>query len=144
MAAPVKAAPNWTRELIGIPFRDHGRDRAGVDCWGLAVLAYADALGIELPSYAGEYASADERREIAAIVAREAASPLWRAVDLTAAEPLDILMFRHGRFDAHAALFVAPGLMLHMQEEDCSKIARFDSGMWAPRLTGVYRWRGRT
>ena len=40
--------------LIGLPFRFGGRAVPdGLDCWGVVLVLYRDAFGIELPSYAG-------------------------------------------------------------------------------------------
>ncbi|MER8786322.1 C40 family peptidase [Mesorhizobium sp. M0983] len=129
----------WTQAFIGLPFADKGRDWSGCDCWGFVRLVHAEHAGNDLPSYAG--LGAAERREIAGIVAREAQSALWLKVETPQA--LDILWFRRGRLDAHCGLYLRPGLMMHMVEEDCSKIERFDDGSpWQHRLTGVYRWRG--
>lgn len=135
-----KSSISWAAAFVGIPFLDKGRDFDGCDCWGLVRLVHAKHGGNHLPSYAGLYTDAAERKEIAAIVAREAVSPLWEPV--TEPRQLDILMFRRGRLDAHAAIFLQPGLMLHMVEEDCAKIEPFNSGFWSTRLTGTYRWRG--
>ena len=32
------------REFIGIPFKLHGRDMNGIDCWGLDILIYKKDL----------------------------------------------------------------------------------------------------
>lgn len=131
----------WTQAFIGLPFADKGRDWTGCDCWGFVRLVHAEHAGNELPSYAGLYPSSAEQREVAAIVAREAQSPLWLKIETP--QPLDILWFRRGRLDAHCGLYLRPSLMMHMVEQDCSKIERFDDGSpWAEKLTGIYRWRG--
>ena len=129
----------WVERFIGIPYADKGRSRAGCDCWGLMALVYREYLGVELPSYEEQYLNSAERKEIAAIVAREAKSALWMPV--IAPRELDILWFRRGRYDAHAALWLKKGLMLHMREEEASKVERFDVPEWESRVTGVYRWR---
>ncbi len=43
--------PLWAGRYIGLPFMTHGRDRSGLDCWGLARLVMAEQLGRALPSY---------------------------------------------------------------------------------------------
>lgn len=129
---------DWVENYIGLPYLDKGRSRDGLDCWGLVWLVYRDHLGIDLPSYDDEYINSAEQKEIAAIVAREAASALWTRV--TEPRALDIIWFRRGRLDAHAALWLKPGLMLHMREEDASKAERFDVPEWQSRVTGIYRW----
>lgn len=131
---------HWSARYVGIPYVDRGRSRAGADCWGLACLAVAGETGIVLPSYDGAYQSADERAEIATVVAREAASPVWRKIDPSAAGPFDVVFFRQGRDDSHAGVVTEPGEMLHMVEDDAAKIERYDAGRWSTRLTGVYRF----
>ena len=41
----------WTNTYIEIPFMAHGRDKNGLDCWGLIWLTYKEQRGIILPSY---------------------------------------------------------------------------------------------
>jgi hypothetical protein len=105
--------------------------------WGLVVLVYRECLGVELPQYLG-YGSVDEHAEIAALIAGAEASPLWRPVPGVPA-PFDVAVFRRGRWDSHLGLIVQPGLMLHMEGEDCAKLVRIDTGRWASRLRGVFR-----
>ena len=141
---------HWSAPFIGLPYRDKGRSRAGVDCWGVPCLVYREHLGVaDFPSYADRYASDSEKREISAVVAGEAESPIWRPlpgrllpreVEL---EPFDILFFRRGRFDSHAGVVIDGRNMLHMSTEAlASTVERFDTGRWPGTFAGAYRWRG--
>lgn len=38
------------QDLVGIPFKNGGRDSKGYDCWGLVMKVYR-RMGIELPDY---------------------------------------------------------------------------------------------
>ena len=46
----MSALSEAARAYIGVPFRHRGRSRAGLDCAGLVVAAYA-ALGVALPDF---------------------------------------------------------------------------------------------
>lgn len=130
---------HWSVPFVGIPYLDKGRSLAGVDCWGLVHLVFTRHLGIaDFPSYADRYVSDDERAEIAAIVAGEAELPIWSRVG-DAPQPFDILFFRRGRWDSHAALIVDGQRMLHTSAAaGQSVIERFDNG----RRPAVYRYAG--
>jgi hypothetical protein len=39
----------WTAAYVGLPYRRLGRDRSGVDCWGLARLPLVEFKGLALP-----------------------------------------------------------------------------------------------
>ncbi|MCW1934126.1 C40 family peptidase [Pararhodobacter zhoushanensis] len=129
---------SWSDRFLGIPFADLGRTRAGCDCWGLACVIYRHELRITLPDYLGGYASADEHREIAALIAGETAAPLWQPVTGPAA-PFDIAVFRRGRFATHVGVVIRPGLMIHMAGEDQSKVERYAEGPWHSRFAGHFR-----
>ena len=39
--------PSWAGAYVGIPYRDHGADRSGCDCWGLVRLVYRERARID-------------------------------------------------------------------------------------------------
>ncbi len=41
-------------QYCGLPYKRMGRDRAGLDCWGLVRLVLLEQLGRELPRYDGD------------------------------------------------------------------------------------------
>jgi len=44
---------HWTRNYVGLPYCPGGRDRGGIDCWGLVRLFYQEELDIPLPELPG-------------------------------------------------------------------------------------------
>ncbi|MBT9382232.1 C40 family peptidase [Pseudooceanicola sp. CBS1P-1] len=128
---------SWSNGYIGLPWGEFGRSRSGADCWGLACIIYQEELGIRLPEYLG-YSSAEERGEIAALVSGATSSPLWLPVEGPAIA-FDIVVFRRGRLASHVGIVVRHGLMIHMDGEDCAKLADYTGGAWKHRLTGHYR-----
>lgn len=46
---------HWSTSYIGLPYVDGGRERSGLDCWGLIRLAYLELDGIALPLLPGHY-----------------------------------------------------------------------------------------
>lgn len=128
---------HWPNRFVGLPQLDHGRDRAGCDCWGLARIVYQEELGVSLPDYLG-YTSVEEHGEIAALIDGAQQLPMWVPVTGT---PLafDLAVFRRGRLSTHIGIVVRRGLMLHMAGEDGAKLERYDGGAWRHRLTGHWR-----
>lgn len=131
---------DWAAPYVGIPDIAKGRTRAGIDCWGLAMLVYREVKGIDLPDYAAEYLDDRDHAEIGAIARREKVAARWRMV----AEPkeFDLLLFSVARHDSHVGIHVGAGQMLHVVKGDYAKIGRFDAAPWAGRLVGAYRWVG--
>lgn len=127
---------SWSATYVGLPYLDHGRDRRGVDCWGLARLVYRDELGIDLPSYTGLYASAEELSEVHAALADDQARSPWRKVD--EAEPFDLFELRCGAFHTHVGVAVNASLMLHVHAGGSVCIERL-APRWSSRIAGIYR-----
>jgi len=151
--------PAWARQYVGLPYRDFGRDRSGVDCWGGARLVAREQFGLEVPSYVGAYAgvgcgptlaAAAERRALAALIAGEAAAgwrALWRrasGVPFAAAGeiPGDFLLMRQGGVPCHVGIVIAPGWMLHVERGLDMALDEYRRPHRAPSLEGVYRYGG--
>lgn len=128
---------SWSDSFIGIPYIEFGRDRNGCDCWGLTCAVYREVLTIELPDYLG-YGSVDEHSEVAALIEGAVTSPLWSKVD-GSAQPFDVAVFRRGTLSTHVGVVIQPGLMIHMEGEDCAKVVDYRIGRWKNRFIGHYR-----
>lgn len=128
---------SWAGAYLGLRQADHGRDRDGVDCWGLVRLVYADELGIDLPSYTEVCPDLAERAELGALITGERDRGPWREV--TRPEPFDVLLFRIGPHATHVAVAVDHRDMLHVHGHSESCIVSI-SDRWRKRLVGVYRY----
>ena len=129
---------NALERFVGIPYRDHGRDFDGVDCWGLVDLFHARALNCRLPDYSGLYRSAGDKAHAALCFALGAQA--WeRRTDPPCYG--DVLLFRFGPFACHSALALGDGRFLHCLVGRHSCIESESSLIWAKRREGIYRWR---
>lgn len=92
--ALVDAARSW----LGTPYRYGGEDRKGVDCSGLVLKVYKDALGIPLPRNSSEQ--------------REYCTP----TSLGSLIPGDLIFFATGKNKSkvsHVGIFVGNNQMIH-------------------------------
>lgn len=131
---------HWSADYIGLPFADRGRDRSGVDCWGLVRLVYGEMLGLHLPSYEEAYASVSERAEIAALLTGACRGPRWTLVASGEARAFDVVLFAARGRPLHVGVTVAHGEMLHVSAGHDSRIERYLGGAWLPRFLGHHRY----
>ncbi|SCK48966.1 Cell wall-associated hydrolases (invasion-associated proteins) [Variovorax sp. HW608] len=123
---------------VGIPYRPKGRDRTGMDCWGI-VLAYArEELGLELPEY--YYDEAAILEHACAHIGRETKAPHWTPIARRSIRPGDVLIFRIRGFETHCGIAVGGRDFLHSLAGRASCIESLDHTNWAHRCTGAYRW----
>ncbi|MCA0963275.1 C40 family peptidase [Salipiger bermudensis] len=127
---------SWS-DFVGLPHADLGRDRAGVDCYGLLRLVYAEDLGIDLPSFTEGYATCAEHARLAAMVAGESMAGPWAPVDQI--QPYDALVFRVGRHDCHVAVAVDRTRMLHVHARSSAVIVSRKDPMWRDRFVRAHR-----
>lgn len=103
---------DFAGSVIGLPFRPHGRDSCGLDCWGLVCEGYRQVLGRELDDYGGEYDTLKDIERLRRIFARECAET-WQRVERP--EPMDVaVIYRRGRA-IHAGLYLGGGMILHVE-----------------------------
>lgn len=143
--------PAWTRDYIGLPWVEKGRDRGGCDCWGLLRLVLAEQFNVEVPNYDGSYEDVDDCAELATLIAGGMGPwrDIWKpeigagaAGAAAAARDGDGLLFRMMGHPCHVGVVVATGWMLHVREGTASALERFDGMAWSRRLVGIYRWVG--
>lgn len=126
-------------EYIGIPYRVHGRDRTGCDCWGLARLVLGERRGVWLPSFAGDYGGTDfaHRHELARLI--DVRRPLVAVSPVSAPEVGDIVLMRLGGQPCHVGLVTGPGRMLHIEQDLAAIIERYDGHQWGRRVDSFWR-----
>ncbi|WP_119305222.1 NlpC/P60 family protein [Dongia deserti] len=152
----------WARAYIGLPWKELGRDRAGVDCWGLVRLPLLEVFGCDTPLHDTGYVGCGRRdvSNIAALIAAGkgtwpviAEAPYYRnqAVRPTALtddywlcpigdeRPGDLLLIRQHGAESHIALVAGGGHMLHIEEGTDSVCESYIDGQWRRRIVGIYR-----
>jgi len=133
------ALPGWLAGYIGIPYQPGGRTRAGLDCWGLVTMVWAETFGHALPPYEGQPwglgASADE----VAASARAFADRFTRIEPGQEALGDGILLMIAGA-PIHIGLVVEPGKMLHIADGAASCIENYRNSVWSKRVAGFYRY----
>lgn len=128
--------------FVGLPFRSLGRDVDGVDCWGLVRLVYRECLGVDLPSYAGEYANAADRAHLERVIAGGILEE-WTAIAADAARPFDAILMNQAGVPSHVGLVAGRGLVLHVEPQSFSTIENYRGVRIARRLAGFFRHRSR-
>lgn len=126
-------------DYIGIPFVDGGRDRDGLDCWGLVKLIFKDKHGIELPDFD---ISAKDPRAING--AMEDGKADWMYIprpELIGGEVLAMsLSQKHMNFITHVGYHIGYGKFLHIMDKSKSIISSMTDPMWSSRIRGAYAW----
>lgn len=128
-------ARNVWDDLVGIDWLAHGRDRAGCDCWGLHRLVMAEGAGIELPSYASDYATTQDRLAIQDLI--DGGRGAYDRVHREDARPFDLVLLYGDPW--HVGTIVRSCLMLHMPEGRTSVIEPLTLGRFGRRVEGIYR-----
>lgn len=130
----------WTAPYVGLPFLPGGRDRDGLDCWGLVRLVYAEQLGVALDPLSGLYLDDCAPSEIAPLIAGQAEGPHWRRVARENVQPFDVLVFRRGLLAAHVGVAIDAGRFLHANDDQIlSCVQSYAEGLWSRLLIATYR-----
>ena len=127
---------NWWNDYITIPYKKMGRDKDGLDCWGLVRMIYKDQFDIDLPSYVDQYNADDTHNTLAELIAISKES--WTKTD----NPVigDVLLLRAEGSLSHVGVVISPTHFIHVIEDINVTIERYDQGKWKNRLEGAYRY----
>jgi cell wall-associated NlpC family hydrolase len=125
----------WAEQYIGLQYRELGRDRDGLDCWGLVVMVMREQLGLEVDEFP---------------IAKESGTAEWPEVERREAQPFDVCVmysiWRHPlrglqRAPIHCGLVAPRARVLHIERHTacvCIPIARLEQ---RNRIKGFYRYR---
>lgn len=132
--------PEWCAQYIGIPYKTGGRDRDGIDCWGLVNLVWREQFGIDLPDYDGPlwHPNKSTAREVSTGAA--AYSALFRPVPQGEERCGDGILFRMRGYPLHLAIVVAPGFMMHVEDNADTCVERYAAFQWQKRIIDFYRY----
>ena len=133
--------PYWVGHYIGLPFLDRGRDRHGIDCWGLVRLVMSEQFGIPLPSYATEYDSTEKPDQLAPVVDKE--KKRWTKIAPGYEALGNVVVMRMLGQPIHVGLVIGDGRMLHILKGRDATHESYLSPVWKDRITGFYRYAGR-
>ncbi|MGE0256923.1 MAG: peptidoglycan endopeptidase [Alphaproteobacteria bacterium] len=141
--------PDWVAEYIGIPFLEHGRDRGGCDCWGLARLVWAERAGVAVPDAGTQYPGFDADRIGQALRDGRAAGD-WRIVEAGCERPFDAVLMKgyvpgeggYRAVEMHVGVVVVPGKLLHVERGTDALLADYRRDRRVDRrVVGFWRHR---
>lgn len=125
---------DWNK-YVGIPYKLHGRNFDGCDCWGLVCLVYKNELGIDLDKYM--YKDIDEGHKIMA-------NEKDHFIKIENPKIGDVALFRIAGDISHIGIVIGNAgekNLLHTIREHDSAIDRYDGPRWLKRLEGFYNVR---
>jgi len=124
--------------FVGLAYADKGRGPA-YDCWGLLWLVMRELRGVDLPSYSDQYVTADDRAALAVLIKGEL-DP-WGEIAAGEEQPFDGVLMKEAGFPRHIGIVTQPGMVLHVQRGETSRIERYRHGPLRHRIVGFYRYR---
>jgi hypothetical protein len=136
--------PDWVAPYIGLPWKTMGRDREGLDCWGLVRLVFLERWSIALPAHSTCGWNSQMRPRDALLLARTIERSIgedWKPVAWVGRREFDAVRLLVQGQPLHIGLIVSPEWFLHIQAGHDAAVERFDSMIWRDRVHGVYRHR---
>lgn len=122
-------------KYIHIPYKSHGRDFDGCDCYGLVRLVLKEEFGKELPDF-WDYTSAEDGTSVQEIILE--GTPLVNAERKEKPEIGDIVLFTFRGYTSHMGLYVGNNMILHVIKNIDSCCVPINSGMLKGRIEGFY------
>ena len=126
---------SWTNDYIGIPYKLHGREMDGLDCWGMICQVYRRELRRALPSYAENYEHTLDGDGFGKSFEEELCK--WEPVDTP--REYDVAWCRSAGVECHTGVILGDGKMLHSMMDNDSCIVRIDNPAWSRRIQQCYR-----
>ena len=131
--------PFWYEDYLGLPWALGGRDRNGIDCWGLVRLVHKELLGIELPSWIDDPHALDSTFR-GRMKAFDAHKHEFLLVPKGEERPFDIASLTINGCMWHVGLLVSrPFNILHIEDEEGSVLSDWSRREDFLHFGGFYR-----
>jgi len=128
----------WSNKYIKTPFKEHGRELDGADCWGLIVLMFQHERKISLPCL-NDYPDTKDKVTIPKIIENECSR--WQRVEIGEEQAFDVAVFRIRGEAMHVGLVVSKGVMIHCEYGSGTTHTHYNKEQqWSRRLIGFFRY----
>ena len=130
----------WFDKYMNIPFKDHGRDFDGCDCWGLVRFIYQEEKGLELPSYAGQYACTTDREKLSDIIeAEKHGVDGFTEITDGGLKVFDVFILKSKGKPCHIGIMVDKNQILHTEHGTGPIVTEINRPHVRPRVMEVWR-----
>jgi cell wall-associated NlpC family hydrolase len=131
---------DWCAEFIGLPFKDHGRDRTGFDCWGVVRCVLQDRFGInDLPDYCESYDNARNQQAVSSAVEAGLASGWRKLSPEESPREGDLIILKLAGRPWHCAISAGSDWMMHCVDDIGVIAEQWSNALWRNRVEGFYR-----
>lgn len=131
------------RDLIGVPFKNRGRDMDGFDCYGLVQEMYR-RYGISITDYTADFDDLEKVNEL--ITSKTAISSNWRRIEPDKELPVPCLLaIRFGTPSGiinHTGCYIGNGRFIHIRANIGVCVDRIDSPAWRHVIEGFFEYVG--
>lgn len=123
-------------EYTPIPVIPGGRNKFGVDCWGLVVVVYAEKYDVKLPTFDGVdwTNSGDVWMKIADETTLE-----WNEISREDRRESDVVILRIKGIPWHVGFVIDKNRFMHADPVRGVCVERIDSLHWKNRVVAFYR-----
>ena len=128
---------DWADEYVGLRYKAGGRNRSGLDCWGLVLLVLRERFGIDVPVYSGVTWSVATSADVARKIEQERVG--WTQIDAGQERPGDVILMRLRGYPIHVGIVLGDGMMLHAHDGADVTREPYQSVHWRHRIVGFYR-----
>lgn len=119
------------KDLVGIPFKEKGRDKTGLDCYGL-VLMLLKKHGIDLPDFV--YTKVDYISNNQVMQTAEKTIPNMK---LDSPQELCIIEFSVYGLPSHVGVYIGEGFFIHASRSS-GMVCIEKLSKWKKKVVGYY------
>lgn len=120
------------KEIIGIPYKDGGRDLKGMDCCGVVLYLYKKHRNIILPDYLYECTNMETDERIYQLALNG-----WPLKRIEKPEEMSIIGLKVCGNPSHVGVYVGEGMFVHATRN--SGVCLTDIRRWQNRIEGFYK-----